>query len=96
VVDAANLPWWAVAAGIALPVATSVLASRRPATTVARVPVVAALSGRPAPPKALHRSAAPGIIVFALGVAGLAFAGGPSGWLLAGREPEVTSRQPLD
>ena len=79
VVDAANLPWWAIAAGIVLPVATSVLASRRPATTMARVPVVAALSGRPAPPKALHRSAAPGIIVFALGVAGLAFAGGPSG-----------------
>jgi putative ABC transport system permease protein len=79
VVDAANLPWSAIAAGIVLPVATSVLASRRPATTMARVPVVAALSGRPAPPKALHRSAAPGIIVFALGVAGLAFAGGPSG-----------------
>ena len=79
VVDAANLPWWAIAAGILLPVATSVLASRRPATTMARVPVVAALSGRPAPPKALHRSAAPGIIVFALGVAALAFAGGPGG-----------------
>ena len=79
VVDAANLPWWAIAAGIGLPVATSVLASSRPATTMARVPVVAALSGRPAPPKALHRSAAPGIVVFALGVACLAFAGGPSG-----------------
>jgi putative ABC transport system permease protein len=79
VVDAASLPWWAIAAGIALPVVTSVLASRRPATTMARVPVVTALSGRPAPPKALHRSAAPGIIVFALGVVGLAFAGGPSG-----------------
>jgi putative ABC transport system permease protein len=78
-VDAANLPWWAIAAGIVLPVATSVLASRRPAATMARVPVVAALSGRPAAPKALHRSAAPGIIVFALGVVCLAFAGGPSG-----------------
>jgi len=78
-VDAANLPWWAIAAGIVLPVATSVLASSRPAATMARAPVVAALSGRPAPPKALHRSAAPGIIVFALGVACLAFAGGPSG-----------------
>jgi len=79
VVDAANLPWWAIAAGIVLPVATSVLASSRPAATMARVPVVAALSGRPAAPKALHRSAAPGIIVFALGVACLAFSGGPSG-----------------
>jgi putative ABC transport system permease protein len=79
VVDAANLPWWAIAAAIVLPVVTSVLASRRPAATMARVPVVTALSGRPAPPKALHRSAAPGIVVFALGVAGLAFAGGPGG-----------------
>jgi len=78
-VDAANLPWWAIAAGIVLPVVTSVLASRRPATAMARVPVVAALSGRPGAPKALHRSVAPGLVVFALGVAGLAFAGGPSG-----------------
>ncbi len=79
VVGVANLPWWAIAAGIVLPVATSVLASRHPATTMARVPVVAALSGRPAAPKALHRSAAPGIVVFALGVVCLAFGGGPSG-----------------
>ena len=79
VVDATNLPWWAIATGIVLAVATSVLASRRPATTMARVPVVAALSGRPATPKAIHRSAAPGVIVFAGGVAFLAFAGGPTG-----------------
>jgi putative ABC transport system permease protein len=79
VVDAANLPWWAFAIGIVLAIATSVLASRRPAKTMAAVPVVAALSGRPAPPKAVHRSALPGVIVFAAGVACLAFAGGLSG-----------------
>ena len=79
VVDATNLPWWAIATGIGLAIATSVLASRRPATTMARVPVVAALSGRPATPKAIHRSAAPGVIVFAGGVAFLVFAGGPAG-----------------
>ena len=79
VVDAANLPWWAIATGIVLAIATSVLASLRPATTMARVPVVAALSGRPATPKAIHRSAAPGVIVFAGGVALLYFAGGPTG-----------------
>jgi putative ABC transport system permease protein len=79
VVDAANLPWWAVTAGIVLPVVTAVLAARRPATTIAKVSVVAALSGRPTPPKALHRSAAPGAIIFACGVVALAFAGGPSG-----------------
>ena len=60
-------------------VATSVLASRRPAKTIAQVPVVAALSGRPAPPKAGHRAALPGVIVFAIGVACLATAGGLAG-----------------
>ena len=79
VVDAANLPWWAFAIGVVLAIATSVLASRRPAKTIARVPVVAALSGRPAPPKPVHRSALPGVIVFAGGVACLAFTGGLAG-----------------
>ena len=35
VVDAANLPWWAFATGVVLAIATSVLASRRPAKTIA-------------------------------------------------------------
>jgi putative ABC transport system permease protein len=79
VVDAANLPWWAFAIGVVVAIATSVLASRRPAKTMAQVPVVAALSGRPAPPKAVHRSALPGVIVFAVGVVCLATAGGLAG-----------------
>ena len=79
VVDAANLPWWAIAAGILFTIATALLASARPARTMAQVPVVAALSGRPASPKPVHRSAVPGVIVFAGGVAGLAFTGGLAG-----------------
>jgi putative ABC transport system permease protein len=79
VVDAANLPWWAFAIGVVLAIATSVLAARRPAKTIARVPVVAALSGRPARPKPVHRSALPGVIVSAVGVACLAFTGGLAG-----------------
>jgi len=79
VVDAANLPWWAIAAGIVFAIATSVLASRRPAKTMAQVPVVAALSGRPAPPKPVHRSAIPGVMLFAGGVTCLAFTGGLAG-----------------
>ncbi len=78
-VDAAHLPWWAFAIGIVLAIATSALASRRPAKTMAAVPVVTALSGRPAPPKAVHRSALPGVIVFAAGLACLASAGGLNG-----------------
>jgi putative ABC transport system permease protein len=79
VVDAANLPWWAFAIGVVLAIAASVLASRRPAKTIAQVPAVAALTGRPAPPKPVHRSALPGVIVFAVGLACLAFTGGLAG-----------------
>jgi putative ABC transport system permease protein len=79
VVDAANLPWWAFALGAVFAVTTSVLAARRPAKTMAAVPVVAALSGRPAPPKAVHRTVLPGVIVFAVGVVCLATAGGLAG-----------------
>jgi putative ABC transport system permease protein len=79
VVDPASLPWWAVALGAVFAIVTSVLASRSPAKTMAAVPVVAALSGRPAPPKAIHRSALPGVIAFAVGLAFLAFAGGQAG-----------------
>jgi putative ABC transport system permease protein len=76
VVDAENLPWWAFALGVAFAVATSVLASRGPAKSITRVPVVTALSGRPAPPKPVRRSALPGVIAFAGGVGCLALTGG--------------------
>jgi len=78
-VDAARLPWWALAIGIVLAIATAALASSRPAKAMAAVPVVTALSGRPAPPKAVHRSAVPGLIAFALGLVCLASAGGLNG-----------------
>ncbi len=78
-VDAAHVPWWAFAIGMVLAIATSALASSRPAKTMAAVPVVTALSGRPSPPKAVHRSALPGVIVFAVGLACLASAGGLEG-----------------
>jgi putative ABC transport system permease protein len=76
VVNAANLPWRAFAAGAVFAIATPVLAARGPARTIAQVPVVAALSGRPAAPKPVHRSAVPGVIVLAGGLACLAFTGG--------------------
>jgi putative ABC transport system permease protein len=79
VVDAASLPWWAIGIGAVFALLTSVLASRNPAKTMAAMPVVAALSGRPAPPKAVHRSVVPGVIAFAVGLAFLSFAGGQAG-----------------
>jgi putative ABC transport system permease protein len=70
------LPWWLVAATIALAVLTAVLAARRPAVAAARLSVVAALSSRPAPPRAAHRSAIPGVLVLAAGLVMMFFSGG--------------------
>ena len=61
VIDPLVLPWWVIMTGMALAVITAMLAARQPARTVARVPVVAALSGRPPRPEAAHRSAAAGL-----------------------------------
>jgi putative ABC transport system permease protein len=79
VVDATNLPWWEIAIAIVLAIGTAIVAARRPARAVARIPVVAALSGRPATPKAVHRSAGPGLILLAIGVVALVFSGGWAG-----------------
>ena len=78
-VDPASLPWWAIALGAVFAIVTSVLASRNPAKTMAAVPVMAALSGRPAPPRVVRRSALPGFIAFGVGLVILAFSGGLSG-----------------
>ena len=78
-IDPLNLPWWAIAAGVALAVVTSVLAARRPARALARVPVVAALSGRPAAPKGVRRSALLGVALVIAGVVCLLFSGGWGG-----------------
>jgi putative ABC transport system permease protein len=73
------LPWWLIAATIVLAVVTPVLASVRPARAAARLSIVAALSGRPVPPKPTHRSAVPGIVLLAGGIVLLAFCGGWGG-----------------
>jgi putative ABC transport system permease protein len=74
-----NLPWWAVGAATGLAILTPILAARRPARNIARVPVVAALAGRPAGPKAVHRAVLPGLIFLAAGITCLYFSGGWGG-----------------
>jgi putative ABC transport system permease protein len=75
-IGAMNLPWWAIGVAMLLAVLTSVLAARRPARNIARLPVVAALAGRPPVPRAVHRSVLPGLLFLAGGVACLYFSGG--------------------
>ena len=79
VIDPLGLPWWVIITGMALAVITAMLAARQPARTVARVPVVAALSGRPPRLEAVHRSAAAGLTTLAAGLVLLPFTGGRSG-----------------
>lgn len=61
VIGAFQLPWVVIALSMALAVVATYLAASRPARSITRVPIVAALSGRPGPPKQVHRSAIPGV-----------------------------------
>jgi putative ABC transport system permease protein len=69
VIGVFQLPWVVIAVAMALAVVATFVAASRPARAITRVPTVAALSGRPAPPKQAHRSAVPGVVL--LVVAGL-------------------------
>jgi putative ABC transport system permease protein len=75
-IDPLHLPWWLIAAGMALAVLTAIAASRRPARAVARMSVHAALAGRPEPPRPARRSVVPGTILVLGGVVLLALSGG--------------------
>jgi putative ABC transport system permease protein len=67
-----DLPWFAVILGLVLAFVTSAIAAWWPARAAARVPVVAALSGRPPKRQPAHRFAVAGLLVFAAGIALLA------------------------
>jgi putative ABC transport system permease protein len=69
-----HLQWWAIAASMVLAVVTAVIAAWWPARSAARASIVAALSGRPSPPKPAHRFAGAGVVLLAGGFACLAFA----------------------
>jgi putative ABC transport system permease protein len=69
-----HLQWWAIAAAMLLAVVTAVVAAWWPARAAARSSIVAALSGRPSPPKPAHRFASAGVVLLAGGFGCLAFA----------------------
>jgi putative ABC transport system permease protein len=74
-VDAFNVPWWLLATGALLAVVTAAGAAWWPARTMARIPPVLALSGRPPRPAPAHRSAALAGAFIVAGLACLALAG---------------------
>jgi len=74
-----QLPWVVIGPAIALAVVATYFAASRPARSITRIPIVAALSGRPAPPKQVHRSALPGVALFVIAAALLSFSGKSNG-----------------
>jgi len=81
-----QLPWGVIAGAMVLAVVATYVAAARPARAVTRVPIVTALSGRPAPPKQVHRSALPGVIAFVIGALLLWYTGKSSN---GGGAPEL-------
>src|SRR5262249_53853403 len=57
------LPWAVIGLALLLAVVAAVFAAWRPARAITKVPIVTALSGRPAPPKRVRRSALPGLVL---------------------------------
>ena len=74
-----QLPWVVIGPAIALAVVATYFAASRPARAITRIPIVAALSGRPAPPKQVHRSALPGVVLFVIAAALLSYSGKSNG-----------------
>ncbi|WP_433728392.1 FtsX-like permease family protein [Actinoplanes sp. CA-051413] len=70
-IDRFDLPWGPLLLAVALAAVTAVVAAWWPARAAARIPVVAALSARPAPPRPAHRFAAVGVLLLAVGLTGL-------------------------
>ncbi len=69
------LPWAVIGPAMGLAVLATYLAAARPARAVTKIPIVAALAGRPAPPRRVRRSAVPGLIVLVVAFALLTYAG---------------------
>ena len=67
-IDALAVPFWVVAAGMLLAVVAGTAAAWWPARTVARVPVVRALSGRPPEPRPVRRTAALALVFAVTGI----------------------------
>jgi putative ABC transport system permease protein len=85
-IGAFQLPWIVIGPAMALAVVATYFAASRPARAVTRIPIVAALSGRPAPPKQVRRSALPGVVLFVVAAALLSYSGKSSN---GGGAPEL-------
>ena len=74
-IGAFDLPWIVIGPAMALAVVATYFAASRPAWSITRIPIVTALAGRPAPPKQVHRSAVPGLVLLGCAMVGFALTG---------------------
>jgi putative ABC transport system permease protein len=71
-IDRFDVPWWLIAAGMMLAVATATAAAWWPARTTARVPITDALSARPPVARSTRRPSAAALVFAVMGFASLA------------------------
>jgi putative ABC transport system permease protein len=83
------LSWPVVIAAMVLAVVAAYFAASRPARAITKVPIVQALSGRPAPPRQIHRTALPGIVFLAAAFLLLGYSGGTNHGSGGGGAPEL-------
>jgi putative ABC transport system permease protein len=73
------LPWTVVVLAVVLAMVATYFAASRPARAVVRMPIVAALSGRPPPPRQIRRSAVPGLVLVVIAFVVLGLSGSQNG-----------------
>ena len=74
-----QVPWTVIGVALALAVIATSFAASRPARSITRIPIVTALSGRPAPPRQVRRSALPGLILLVGAAVLFAYSGTTNG-----------------
>ncbi|MGC9961995.1 MAG: FtsX-like permease family protein [Acidimicrobiales bacterium] len=89
VIGVLALPWTVVAAAMVLAVVAAYFSASRPARAITKVPIVQALSGRPAPPRQVRRSAIPGIAFLAAAFLLLGYSGSTNSGNGSGGAPEL-------
>jgi putative ABC transport system permease protein len=89
VIGVLALSWAVVIAAMVLAVIAAFFAASRPARAITKVPIVQALSGRPAPPRQIHRSALPGIMFLLASFLLLGYSGSTDKGSGSGGAPEL-------
>jgi putative ABC transport system permease protein len=89
VIGVLALSWIVVIAAMLLAVVAAYFAASRPARSITKIPIVQALSGRPTPPRQIHRSALPGLVFLGLAVLLLGYSGSTNNGNGSGGTPEL-------